>query len=599
MWFSVARQGEGGRMSRRSLRKGASLGAIFAVLIAAGGPVALGTRPARADSGNGGCAVGAQATQPDFNFDGFADLAVGVPWEDIGFARGVKDSGAVHVIYGSGSDLQATGTGAPDDQLWYQDGTDALDLSESKDRFGAALAWGDFNGDAYSDLAVGVPGESVLGTEEGDVINLAGAVHVFYGSSSGLQATGLGAPDDQLFTEFSPIGGSTPELGDNFGSSLASGDFNNDDYCDLAVGIPNEDYVTPDGVTLPNWGALTVIYGSGAGLDNMFVPRQLFETFNEVLDLGLCGAQFPTSLAAGDFNADGYDDIAAGCPLFPGFYTTINGQVAWFLGGPAGIEFPSDPFDTHLLTVESLLDVLEQGATFGWDLAVGDFNVDGFADLAVGAPSYAEAANAPPGVEYTQGAVVIVWGNAEGLVPGDTPAQLFTQDSVGIPGDGVEGDYFGDSLAVGDFDGNGAADLAIGVPYEVVNDVRAGAVNLLYGLAGLGLTAFSDAGSPLLTQGGSGIQETAEKLDAFGLAVSSGDYNGDGNDDLAVSAPGEDLNVSRGRAQSITDAGVVHAIYGSLVFGLQADDPNDQVWSQDLVEVLDVAESKDMFGQVL
>jgi hypothetical protein len=578
---------------------------------------ATGASAAQADSGNGGCAIGAQATQPDFNFDGYADLAAGVPAEDIGVSRGVKDSGAVHVIYGSGAGLQATGVGAPDDQLWYQDAPDVLDLSESNDRLGDALAWGDFNGDAYTDLAIGVPRESVLGPE-GGVVKDAGAVNVLYGSSLGLQATGLGGPDDQLFTEAALIGGGTPEVGDLFGSSLTSGDFNNDDYCDLAVGIPYQDYVDGNGTTHADIGTFTIIYGSGAGLDDTFVPRQRYEPFGIIDPPNSFGATwaslcrpddvdrfgFSFEIAAGDFNADGFDDLAASCP-FP-VTVPVAGDVFWFLGGPTGLVFP--PFDPgqpfHEFQVPGMaLPGLAPSSgfsedTFGFAMAVGDFDADGHADLAIGAPTYDPSFL---GDHPAQGAVAVVFGNDGGLTdfdPVTATVQFFTQDSDGIPGDSADGDNFGDSLAAGDFNGNGVDDLAIGVPYDVINDVTgAGSVNLLYGIAGVGLTPFSDAGSPLTTQGTLGIQEIPEKNDVFGWDVSSADYNGDGSDDLAVGAEGEDLTV--GRAKNVTDAGIVHAIYGTSVIGLQGVNPDDQVWSQARADVLDEAESNDLFGQVL
>src|SRR5438067_69051 len=80
----------------------------------------------------------------DFNGDGIADLAIGVPLADVG---GVPDAGAVHVIYGSATGLTATGN-----QMFTQGSNGVLDRAELNDRFGSALAAGDFNGDGYSDL---------------------------------------------------------------------------------------------------------------------------------------------------------------------------------------------------------------------------------------------------------------------------------------------------------------------------------------------------------------------------------------------------------------------------------------------------------------
>src|SRR6185503_13408667 len=83
----------------------------------------------------------------DFNGDGFADLAIGVPEEDTG---GAEDAGAVNVIYGSASGLTATDPNVPAPQFWSQNSTGISGASEAGDRFGAALASGDFNGDGFS-----------------------------------------------------------------------------------------------------------------------------------------------------------------------------------------------------------------------------------------------------------------------------------------------------------------------------------------------------------------------------------------------------------------------------------------------------------------
>ena len=112
----------------------------------------------------------------DFNNDGFDDLALGVRGEDIG---AVANAGAVNVLRGSGAGLTAAG-----DQIWHQDSAGILDVAESGDAFGSALAVGDFNNDGFDDLAVGAHDEDV-----GTVAN-AGALNVLRGSAAGLTAAG-------------------------------------------------------------------------------------------------------------------------------------------------------------------------------------------------------------------------------------------------------------------------------------------------------------------------------------------------------------------------------------------------------------------------
>ena len=123
----------------------------------------------------------------DFNNDGYADLAVGVPGDDVA----ANEAGAVNVIYGT-----ADGLDVPDNALWHQDSPGVLGVAEENDNFGSSLAVGDFNGDNYDDLAIGVPFEDV-----GAILD-AGAINVLYGSADGLQAA-----SNQVWTQGDLAGG--------------------------------------------------------------------------------------------------------------------------------------------------------------------------------------------------------------------------------------------------------------------------------------------------------------------------------------------------------------------------------------------------------
>ena len=276
--------------------------------------------------------------------------------------------------------LYSTGPGGPNAgltttgaQFWSQDSTGIHGGSEADDRFGAALATATFSGDGYADLAIGAPGED----------DEAGAVNVIYGSSGGLGPNfrpdvdqnsdgiegGAEGIDDNCSAGF--LCGDV--RGDNFGWSLAAGDYDGDGRQDLAIGVPYER--TDQGEA----GAVSVIYSNGNGLAS--ANDQFFEQGSD---------------------RDAVDGTGHG------------------------------------------------DERFGWSLAAGRFSNYGGDSLAIGVP----------GDDSGAGAVNVIYSSPHGLDPSAIADQRWTQNSDGIEGAQEDDDLFGKSVAAGRFRGTGRSGRA-------------------------------------------------------------------------------------------------------------------------------------------
>ena len=348
-------------------------------------------------------------------------------------------------------------------------------------------------------------------------------------------------------------------------SANVIGDFNNDGADDLAIGVP---YEAVGGIY--DAGAVNVIYGTtGVGLTS--AGNQFWhQNVSGVLDAAAADEQFGSSLAAGDFNGDTFDDLAIGTPFHTVSGVPYAGIVQVLFGSAAGLS----AFGNQLWHQDKtgILDSAEELDQFGNSLATGDFNADGTDDLAIG------IGNEGLGAATQAGAVNVLYGL---LGVGLTAAgnQFWNQNSSGILDVAETLDRFGMTLATGDFNGDGSDDLAVGANRESFagSTSSEGAVHVLFGSEGTGL---SSAGNQFWHQNSSGIEDVAEKDDLFGASLAAGDFNGDSRDDLAIGVPGEDVNAA-------LDGGAVNVIYGSAS-GLTA--AGDQFWSQDSSGILDVAE---------
>ena len=136
----------------------------------------LGLSDALNDTPSGYDVFGSSMVYGDFNDDKYEDLIVGIPGREV---AGAGRAGALAVFYGT-ADGMSTDNALFISQNDLNSYSRSDDHAETDDRFGSSLSVGDFNADGFDDLVVGAPGESVGSTSN------AGAVHIIYGSSSGL-----------------------------------------------------------------------------------------------------------------------------------------------------------------------------------------------------------------------------------------------------------------------------------------------------------------------------------------------------------------------------------------------------------------------------
>jgi phosphodiesterase/alkaline phosphatase D-like protein len=414
----------------------------------------------------------------DTNGDGASDLFVGAPGESPGTD---PPAGITFAFQGSGGSVTQGRFGLLAE-------ADSGGTNSAGDRFGAAIASGRFDVDALADLAVGAPGEPF------NALAQAGAVYIFHGN--------FDKPLGGVMLRQEAAGG-VSEAADQFGAAIAAGDFDGNGFDDLAVGAPGETLGTA-----PSTGALSIIPFTSAGMVAGSTLTQ--ESVGQVSQIG---DRFAASLAVGDFNGDGLDDLAVGVPGEPTGGLAGSGAVLILSGSPAGLVFSA------WVTASTAGQTVEAGDQFGGALAVGDFDGDGRDDLAVSSSARQVGSGADAG------SVCLLRGVGATLVPGG----CVTQETAGATAEAAA--HFGFSIAAGDINADGIDDLVVGAPGSAVaGPAESGAVFVFAGAAG------SLQAADLLRE--EDLGQVSQAIDDFGYSVAVGDFDGDGAADIGVGAPG-------------------------------------------------------------
>ncbi|MBX3278735.1 MAG: FG-GAP repeat protein [Acidobacteria bacterium] len=469
----------------------------------------LGSEPADLTifGATSGESLGAAVAVGDLDNDGLQDLVVGSSFES-----GAGAPGRVRIFF---SGVRQNGV-----IDLAEDAADATYVGElAGDRFGSSIAIGDFNGDGRMDLAVGAPRLDDLGR------TAVGAVYIIFGPLP------LGTREASAIARTVVLGANA---GDRVGASLSAADLNGDGKVDLVIGAPGVD-VVGDAGTLADAGAVYTFFGGTQDIRG-FKDLAFIDSDFTLLGTRASGA-LGSAIAAGDFDGDGSEDLAAGAP-FADFEQQDQGVVYVILGAPdlAGRAHAAEAARMELRGRDG-------GDRFGTALAFGDVNLDGRKDLVAGAPGGA----GPNNLRVGAGEVYVYLGAS--LVEARPPNMI-------VYGAGSNPGSLGASLAVGDFTGDGIPDLVMGAPSLSAPDGAAAPSGVIYLIFGstAGLPAVFDLSSRTASLSIGGVS-AGDRLGLGGLTV--GDLDNSGIGDLILGVPrGASRNDARPRA------GEVHILRG-------------------------------------
>lgn len=445
-------------------------------------------------------------------------------------------------------------------------------------KMGTSMVVGDFNGDSIADLALGSPdAKSRRGVEN------TGAVSVYFGGQDFGDIKEIVTPDGET-EDFAFYG---IKKNEHVGDMLASGDLNGDGIDDLViVAQQNSNY---------NQTKIYVVYGQ----------KELSGNMNSVDANVMFQRDFMhiSALAVGDVNADGIDDLAISDHLssMSNPFGTPSSQAERQIHGAVYVMFGGKPWqavvDLACRLDTTIIDLLCQvDATITRDdgralfqiesLAIGDINGDGIGDLLMGASkeSYDEFSLEEMGRVYGY------YGR------NNIPSRVNTTDfNVLVLGSRMK-EQMGETLAIGDVNGDGIGDLLIGGPQAWEEDVAYttgfGKVDVVYGAKDLDnapIDLLDDADITLTLS-----HDIGKAGFLTGKSLQAADLNGDGIEDIIVSSPNAFFNG--------TPNGWVHVVYGGSALPnrirlneeadiwIQAPEPNHRLASAQMGTTLAIGD---------
>ncbi len=446
--------------------------------------------PSLADSDQYGFSI---ASLGDLDGDGVPEILVGAVSDDgSGSSRG-----AAHLSFlNSNGSLKST--------VEINDATTNGPSLGDFDQYGGSVAsLGDSDGDGVLNIAVGAPSDNGAGS-------IRGVVHI----------SALAFIRQSLEVNNTAPNGPSLALGDDYGISIVSlGDLDGDSVADIAVGARSDDEGGADR------GAVHISFQNSNSN-----PKSTVEINSSTANGPSLadGDQYGTSIALlGDMDGDGVVDIVVGAPLDDEGGNDRGAVHISYLNANGSVKSTVEINDSTANGPN-----LANDDRYGYSVAsLGDLDGDGVTDIAVGA-IFDDAGGSE------RGAVHISFLNANGTVKSTVEINDSTSNGPNLGDD----DFYGVSVAsLGDLDGDGVVDIAVGAPGDNEGGTDRGAVHVSF------LNANGSVKNTVEINSSTSNGPTLADSDGYGGSVAAlGDLDGDGVTEIAVGAASDTGGVNRG-----------------------------------------------------
>jgi hypothetical protein len=470
----------------------------------------------------------------DINGDGIDDLIISDPYAD---PNGISNAGSTYVVFGS----TTVGEGGSINPPSF-DGRNGFVINgiNPGDYLGSSVINGsDINGDGIADLIINVPYADPNG------ISNTGSTYVVFGGTTvgegdSINLSSLDGTNGFVINRINPR-----DLSDS--PIPSTSDVNADGIADLIIGDP---YADPNGIS--NAGSTYVVFGGITVGEGGSINLSSLDGINGFVINGINQGDFLGSsvISTSDINADGMADLIISAPgADPNGISNAGSAYVVFGGTSVGEGGSINPPSFDGIN-GFVINGINPGDRLGSSIrSTSDINGDGIADLIINVPL------ADPNGITDAGSTYVVFGSTNTGEGGSI--NLSSLDgSKGFVINGINpSDRLGSSvISTSDINGDGIADLIIGIPLADPNDITdAGSTYVVFGSTNTGENGILNL-SALNGSNGFVINGVVAGANSGKSISGAGDINGDGIDDVIIGAPGSKA--------------------GYVVFGSAASQPN-------------------------